>query len=84
MTCSELDELVELIRQDKRVYGSRMTGGGFGGCTVTLLPANLVEETIQRIKVYMCMYDCVLHPVVKWLYVFLLISCCDSLPTSRD
>ena len=51
MTCKELDDLVEVIRQDQRVYGSRMTGGGFGGCTVTLLPSNIVDETIQRIKV---------------------------------
>lgn len=33
------------------VYGSRMTGGGFGGCTVTLLEATAVEKTMQRIKV---------------------------------
>ena len=51
MTCKELDDLVEVIRQDQRVYGSRMTGGGFGGCTVTLLPSNIVDETIQRIRV---------------------------------
>ena len=52
MTCKELDELVELIREDQRVYGSRMTGGGFGGCTVTLLPSSIVDQTLQRIKVH--------------------------------
>lgn len=51
VTCKELDELVTIIREDKLVYGSRMTGGGFGGCTVTLLPSSILEKTIQRIKV---------------------------------
>lgn len=50
VSCPELDQLVELAKQDKRVYGSRMTGGGFGGCTVTLLPHELVEETKERMK----------------------------------
>lgn len=51
MSCDELDELVGIIREDPKVFGSRMTGGGFGGCTVTLLPENRVEETIKRVKV---------------------------------
>ena len=51
VSCAELDQLVELAKQDKRVYGSRMTGGGFGGCTVTLLPRDIVEETKERMKV---------------------------------
>ena len=51
MTCKELDSLVEVIREDSRVYGSRMTGGGFGGCTVTLLPSDIVDDMLQRIKV---------------------------------
>ena len=51
VSCAELDELVSLIRQDDQVYGSRMTGGGFGGCTVTLLPSGIVNKTIERIKV---------------------------------
>lgn len=51
VSCFELDKLVELARQDPRVYGSRMTGAGFGGCTVTLLEEGAVESAIQRIKV---------------------------------
>jgi galactokinase len=31
------------------VFGSRMTGGGFGGCTVTLLKASAVDKVIQRV-----------------------------------
>jgi galactokinase len=32
VSCKELDYLVELVRDDPQVYGSRMMGGGFGGC----------------------------------------------------
>ncbi|XP_051888827.1 galactokinase [Pristis pectinata] len=50
VSCRELDELVAVAMDGEGVYGSRMTGGGFGGCTVTLLEAAAVEKTIQRIK----------------------------------
>ena len=33
------------------VFGSRMTGGGFGGCTVTLVKTSCVDKAIQYIKV---------------------------------
>lgn len=36
VSCREVDVLVELAMEVKGVYGSRLTGGGFGGCTVTL------------------------------------------------
>lgn len=62
VSCPELDELVALAQSDQRVYGSRMTGGGFGGCTVTLLPQNIVEETKERIKV-LCISLCTLTKI---------------------
>ncbi|HTS07297.1 MAG TPA: galactokinase [Candidatus Eisenbacteria bacterium] len=37
VSCRELDLLVEIASECKGVYGSRMTGGGFGGCTITLV-----------------------------------------------
>lgn len=37
VSCPELDLLVELAVAQPGVIGSRMTGGGFGGCTVTLV-----------------------------------------------
>lgn len=37
VSCAELDVLVELAMEVEGVFGSRLTGGGFGGCTVTLV-----------------------------------------------
>ena len=38
VSCTELDLMVELAGQAKGVLGARMTGGGFGGCTINLVP----------------------------------------------
>lgn len=37
MSCPELDTIVEAAMEVDGVYGARMTGGGFGGCTVTMV-----------------------------------------------
>ncbi len=39
VSCKELDLLVELAASTPDVFGARMTGGGFGGCTVNLVRA---------------------------------------------
>ena len=44
VSCAELDLMVELARRVEGVYGARMTGGGFGGCTVNLVARNQVEQ----------------------------------------
>ncbi len=44
ITCKEIDILAGLGQATKGVYGSRMTGGGFGGCTVSLVEAKAVDE----------------------------------------
>ncbi|KAK3765507.1 hypothetical protein RRG08_054032 [Elysia crispata] len=51
VSCKELDQLVEYAMEMKNegVFGSRMTGGGFGGCTVTLVTALNVDKVIQHI-----------------------------------
>lgn len=47
VSCEELDFLVEVALKVPGVYGSRMTGGGFGGCTVTLVdPAAVHSLTV--------------------------------------
>ncbi|XP_075033937.1 galactokinase [Mixophyes fleayi] len=50
VSCPELDELVSIAIEVPGVYGSRMTGGGFGGCTVTLLETSVAERTKQQIQ----------------------------------
>ncbi|KAM8797011.1 galactokinase [Eudromia elegans] len=50
VSCPELDELVAAALEVDGVYGSRMTGGGFGGCTVTLLEAEAAERAQQHIR----------------------------------
>ena len=44
VSCSELDLMVRLAEEAEGVYGARMTGGGFGGCTVNLVEAEYVES----------------------------------------
>ena len=43
VSCEELDLIVETARALK-VHGCRMTGGGFGGCCVALVPGDRAEE----------------------------------------
>jgi galactokinase len=50
VSCSELDLLVEIASKGQGVYGSRMTGGGFGGCTITLVESGAVEEFQETIS----------------------------------
>jgi galactokinase len=44
VSCRELDAMVEIASRVPGVYGARMTGGGFGGCSVNLLRTESVDE----------------------------------------
>src|SRR4051812_15977311 len=50
VSCEELDVAVEVASADEGVYGSRMTGGGFGGCTVTLVENAALERVSNSVK----------------------------------
>lgn len=50
VSCAELDDLVAIANGCRGVYGSRMTGGGFGGCTVTLVKKDDVEDCVKTIR----------------------------------
>jgi len=43
VSCRELDLLVHLASSSPGVYGARMTGGGFGGCTINLVKTDVAE-----------------------------------------
>jgi galactokinase len=48
-SCRELDILVDIASGLSGCYGARMTGGGFGGCTVNLVEENLADRFRQEI-----------------------------------
>jgi galactokinase len=50
VSCAELDLLVGIAGDLPGVYGARMTGGGFGGCTVNLVRADAVEAFCAEIR----------------------------------
>jgi galactokinase len=67
ISCEELDFLVDTAGALDGVYGARMTGGGFGGCTVNLLAPETAETFRQelttryrgRFGITPLFYDCV-------------------------
>jgi galactokinase len=53
VSCPELDWLVKRAQETEGVYGSRMTGAGFGGCTVTLIE----EKALPLYKEHIVPYE---------------------------
>ncbi len=51
ISCREVDVMVDLNRAADGVYGARMTGGGFGGCTISLVEAPAVAAFKQSVAV---------------------------------
>lgn len=50
VSCKELDALVDIAREDSNVLGSRMMGGGFGGCTINLIKKGHAEKFVKKVK----------------------------------
>ena len=49
-SCAEVDELVEIATRQDGCFGARITGGGFGGCTVNLVRANAAERFVDSVR----------------------------------
>ena len=52
VSCDELDCLVAIANDTEGVLGSRMTGAGFGGCTVTLVHMDAIETLRANLLPY--------------------------------
>lgn len=50
VSCPELDFLVDYSRDKDFIYGSRMMGGGFGGCTLNLIEEDKIESYIEEVS----------------------------------
>ncbi len=51
VSCTELDTLVEIMNACPGVYGARMLGGGFGGCTLGVVDASRLPRVIEQVRV---------------------------------
>ncbi|MBS1935441.1 MAG: galactokinase, partial [Bacteroidetes bacterium] len=49
VSCTELDFLVDCVKNSPDVFGARMMGGGFGGCTINLVKEEAVESLSKKI-----------------------------------
>jgi galactokinase len=49
-SCAETDTLVELASKQPGCYGARITGAGFGGCTVNLVAAEHAEKFVEKVR----------------------------------
>ncbi|MEO1263316.1 MAG: galactokinase [Bacteroidota bacterium] len=50
VSCPELDFLVNATLDDDCVLGSRMMGGGFGGCTINLIKKEEVDAFVEQVS----------------------------------
>ena len=50
VSCRELDALVEIARRQVGCLGARLTGAGFGGCTVNLVRADAVDAFVAALR----------------------------------
>jgi galactokinase len=58
VSCEELDFLVEQAKQEPSIIGSRLMGGGFGGCTINLIKKSEWQQVTKEIvAVYKKQFD---------------------------
>jgi galactokinase len=49
VSCPELDFLVDEAKKTGKVFGARMMGGGFGGCTINILKEDDADEVVNTL-----------------------------------
>ncbi|RYY40774.1 MAG: galactokinase [Chitinophagaceae bacterium] len=49
VSCTELDFLVNSVRENDAVLGARMMGGGFGGCTLNIVRADAIDALVAEL-----------------------------------
>jgi|SRR5579871_636242 len=49
VSCKELDFLVDCVKDNPDVFGARMMGGGFGGCTINLVKEEAVDDLSKKL-----------------------------------
>ncbi|WP_282088444.1 galactokinase [Aquimarina algiphila] len=58
VSCKELDFLVDFSKDKTEIVGSRMMGGGFGGCTINLIHEDYINEYVDLVtKAYKEQFD---------------------------
>lgn len=50
VSCKELDFLVDAVRGNEAVVGARMTGGGFGGCTINIVKEDAIDPLVAHLS----------------------------------
>jgi galactokinase len=50
VSCDEVDQLVEIADGSTGVLGSRMVGAGFGGCVLSLVEADNIDEAARQVR----------------------------------
>ncbi|TDN93432.1 galactokinase [Salegentibacter sp. 24] len=64
VSCPELDFLVDFAEDKDFIYGSRMMGGGFGGCTINLIESDKIENYFEEVKkAYQEKFNITLTPI---------------------
>lgn len=50
VSCPELDALVRIVHGREGIFGARMMGGGFGGCTINLVRPDAVDAVVRDVQ----------------------------------
>jgi galactokinase len=50
VSCDEVDQLVAIADQSPGVLGSRMIGAGFGGCVLSLVESDNIDEAARQVR----------------------------------